>query len=67
MTVHDEVRAGGKGVDAIIANDGGNAYRISGYAWIPAGAGATQLQIDFDSLFCDFTRKADKEQSTTTT
>ena len=66
LTVYEEVRNGGKGVDTIIANDGGNAYRISSYAWVPAGDGATQLQVDFDTLLCDFTQKVDKESNTTT-
>ena len=67
LTVYDDVRNGGKGVDTIIANDGGNAYRISSYAWVPAGEGATQLQVDFETLLCDFTQKVDKEPSMTTT
>ena len=67
LTVSDEVRNGAKGVDAIVANDGGNAYRISGYAWIPAGGGATQLQVDFDTLICNFTQQVDEEPTTTTT
>lgn len=67
LTVHYEVLSGAKGVDLIIANDGGNAYRISSYAWVPAGEGATQLQIDFDSLLCDFTQQVDPEPITTTT
>jgi len=41
LSVSEEVQSGGKGVDAIIANDGGNAYRLSAHAWIPAGEGAT--------------------------
>ena len=67
LTVYDEVQNGGKGVDTIIANDGGNAYRISSYAWVPAGEGATQLQVDFETLLCDFTQKVDQEPTTTTT
>ena len=67
LTVNDEVRSGAKGVDAIIANDGGNAYRISAYAWIPAGGGATQLQVDFDVLVCKPTQQVDQEPTTTTT
>ena len=67
LAVYVEVQDGGKGVDTIIANDGGNAYRISSYAWVPAREGATQLQVDFDTLLCDFTQKVDKEPNTTTT
>ena len=67
LTVSDEVRKGAKGVDAIIANDGGNAYRISSYAWVPAGDGATQLQVDFDTLLCKFMQQVDQEPTTTTT
>jgi len=67
LTVYDEVRNGAKGVDTMIANDGGNAYRISSYAWVPAGEGATQLQVDFDTLLCDFTQIVDQEPNSTTT
>ena len=67
LTVYDEVRNGGKGVDTIVANDGGNAYRISSYAWVPAGEGATQLQVDFDTWLCGVTQEVGKEPNTTTT
>jgi len=59
LTVYDELRSGAKGVDTIVANDGGNAYRISSYAWVPAGEGATQLQVDFDTLLSKFTQQVD--------
>ncbi len=67
LTVYDEVRSGAKGVDTIVANDGGNAYRISSYAWVPARGDATQLQVDFDTLLCKFTQQVDQEPTTTTT
>jgi hypothetical protein len=66
LTVYDEVRNGGKGVDTIVADDGGNAYRISGYAWVPAGEGATQLQVDFETWICGVTQDVGKEPNTTT-
>ncbi len=66
-TVGEELRNGAEGVDVIIANDGGNAYKISNYAWVHLASGATQLQIDFHTLHCNFTQQLDVEQTTTET
>jgi len=52
VTVNEDLRYGASGVDAIVSNDGGNAYRISNFDWIYLPTGATQLQIDFDTLLC---------------
>ena len=51
MTAGGDLKNGAEGVDAIVENDGGNAYRISDYGWIQANTG-TQLVIDFDTLLC---------------
>jgi hypothetical protein len=67
LTVDGDLRNGAEGVDVIVANDGGNAYRISNYAWVPVAGGATQLQIDFHTLLCRFMQQVDEEQNTTTT
>ena len=57
LTVSDEVRKGAKGVDAIVANDGGNAYRISSFEWRrDIWSDGTQLHINFYTLLCNFTQ-----------
>jgi len=55
MTVQSDVEAGAEGVDGMVANDGGNAYRISNFSWLPVadGSGATQLVIEFETLSCE--------------
>lgn len=55
MTVQGDVRSGAEGVDGIVADDGGNAYRIANFSWLPVGdgSGATQLRVEFESLSCD--------------
>ena len=53
-SVDEDLQYGADGVDAIVANDGGNAYRINDFEWrhIPFG---TQLHINFHTFLCDFT------------
>jgi len=53
-TVYEDLRYGAEGVDAIVANDGGNAYRINGFEWRHIAYG-TQLHINFHTFLCDFT------------
>jgi len=55
MTVNQDVANGAEGVDGIVANDGGNAYRISDFSWLEIGDGhgSTQLRIEFDTYQCD--------------
>jgi|GEM_PF-4849345 len=55
LTVYGDVNAGAEGVDGIVANEGGNAYRVTNFSWHPVadGSGATQLRIEFESLSCD--------------
>ena len=55
LTVYGDVNAGAEGVDSMVANDGGNAYRITDFSWLPVadGSGATQLRIEFLTLSCD--------------
>ncbi len=55
MTVQGDVRSGAEGVDGVVANDGGNAYRITNFSWLPVGdgSGATQLRLEFETLSCD--------------
>jgi hypothetical protein len=53
VTVYGDLNNGAEGVDGIVQNDGGNAYRIDSYAWVPYGYdGSTQLQIVFDTMLC---------------
>ena len=52
VSVDQDLKYGALGVDAIVSNDGGNAYRISNFNWVYLPTGATQLQIDFDTLLC---------------
>ncbi len=65
-TVDEDLQNGAEGVDAIVANDGGNAYRISSFEWRPRLDG-TQLQIDFQTLLCKFMQPDDEKPTTTTT
>lgn len=55
LTVQGDVRAGAEGVDGIVTNHGGNAYRIRSFGWLQVGdgSGATQLGVEFESLLCD--------------
>lgn len=66
LTVHDDLRNGAEGVDAIVANDGGNAYRIANYAWLPAGGGATQLVLEFHTLLCELPDEPAESDNVTT-
>jgi len=52
MTAGGDVKNGALGVDTIVRNDGGNAYRISNHAWNLLSNGSSQLQVDFDTLLC---------------
>ena len=52
-SVEEDLRNGAEGVDAIVANDGGNAYRISDFDWRPVRYG-TQLNIVFYTFLCNF-------------
>ena len=52
MTLTEDLRNGADGVDLIVANDGGNAYRIDSYVWAPFPDGSTQLQLTFDTMLC---------------
>ena len=64
MTVGEDLRNGAEGVDAIVGNDGGNAYRVSHFEWANLGY-ATQLQIEFDTLLCKGPKHPDDEATTT--
>jgi hypothetical protein len=50
MVATMDLKNGAEGVDAIIENDGGNAYRISDHSWVP------RLLIVFDTLQCSAPR-----------
>ncbi len=54
-SVQGDVNAGAEGVDGIVANEGGNAYRITNFGWLPVadGSGATQLRVEFETLSCN--------------
>ena len=67
LTVRDDLRNGAEGVDAIVNNEGGNAYQISSYVWVPMGDGSTQLQIDFRTLHCGTEPKVDELPTSTST
>ena len=54
-SLYEDLLFGAEGVDAIVANDGGNAYRITDFEWRPRQYG-TQLHIVFSTLLCDFTQ-----------
>ena len=55
MTVNQDVASAAEGVDGIVANDGGNAYKISDFSWLEIGDGngSTQLRIGFDTYQCE--------------
>jgi hypothetical protein len=54
-SVKDDLRNGAKGIDEWVALDGGNAYVLVNYKWIPIDneGRRTQLHIEFDTLLCD--------------
>lgn len=66
LTVNEDLRNGAEGVDAIVANDGGNAYRVANHARIPAGGGATQLVAKFDTLLCKLPDQPEEPDNITT-
>ena len=54
LSVGGDVRNGAEGVDQIVENYGGNAYRIIYFGWtIVMEDGTTQLGLKFTSLLCD--------------
>ena len=54
FSVGGDVRNGAEGVDQIVENYGGNAYRITEFGWtIVREDGTTQLGLKFASLLCD--------------
>ena len=54
VSVGEDVRNGAEGVDQIVKNYGGNAYRITEFGWATVrDDGTTQLGLKFTSLLCD--------------
>ena len=54
LTVKEDLKYGAKGIDEWVMLDGGNAYVLISYNWVTVDQnGATQLQIEFDTLLCD--------------
>jgi len=56
LTVGEDLRGGAKGVDEWVSADGGNAYAVKTYDWVPVTLGeygGTQLVIVFDTLLCN--------------
>lgn len=52
-TKHD-LKYGAKGIDEWVKLDGGNAYVLKNYKWIAVGdKGATELHLEFDTMFCE--------------
>lgn len=52
MTSGGDVRNPANGIDEIVQNDGGNAYAIGDYVWVPYPGGAVQLVVEFYSYLC---------------
>ena len=54
LSAGGDVRNGAEGVDQIVENYGGNAYRITEFGWtIVKEDGMTQLGLKFTSLLCE--------------
>ena len=58
-TAAGDLENGAKGVDGIVKNDGGNAYRIQSYEWTDGGV---QLQLVFDTMLCNPDSATDDSQ-----
>lgn len=50
----NDVKNGAKGIDEWVQLDNGNAYVLINYKWVIADLyGSQQLQIEFDTLYCN--------------
>lgn len=57
FTVQHDLKNGAKGIDEWVVLDGGNAYKLINYQWVQVDDfGSTQLQIEFDTMKCDFNK-----------
>ena len=52
ITANDDIRHAAKGVDDWVRLDGGNAYILNNFEWIPIGTEAYQLIVYFDTMLC---------------
>jgi hypothetical protein len=52
ITVSDDIRNAAKGVDEWVRVDGGNAYILNNFEWMPVGTEAYQLIVYFDTMLC---------------
>ena len=49
----NDLKNAAKGIDEWVQLDKGNAYILTNYKWISMNhSGSTQLNVDFDTLFC---------------
>lgn len=54
-------------IDHAVGSDGGNAYWVSDYVWVPGMSGeylATQLRVQFDTFLCE--ENLDEQPASTT-
>jgi hypothetical protein len=55
MTENGDIENAAKVIDYVVRMDGGNAYSVSGYTWVPVvalGEWGRQLHVRFDTLAC---------------
>ena len=53
LSVKGDMKYAAKGVDDWVKIDGGNAFILNNYKWVTLDInGATQLEIDFDTMKC---------------
>ena len=48
----EDMRNGAAQIDRAVIGDGGDAYVINTYEWVPVREGATELNIQITSLLC---------------
>lgn len=55
IAVSSDLRNGARGIDEWVRLDGGNAYFLKNYQWIPLDASETknQLTIEFGTMLCN--------------
>ena len=53
LSVKGDMKYAAKGLDDWVKIDGGNAFILNNYKWVTLDInGATQLEIDFDTMKC---------------
>ena len=55
FTISSDLKNGARGIDEWVSIDGGNAYYLKSYQWIPlhGSEDKTQLTIEFATMLCN--------------